>query len=198
MQLLGFETEDELNNWRNESTNNEEFYKLLDLAQAGDIIRLNWNNETNNLMIVQHNDELAFYSIEERILLGGDEMNGFTLGSSKSLLGAGILNYSSGDNYEQTSDFFGNVEMDDFTLPQNWNRSPDSAGGVVIVRPTTWWQAIGYTASLTASMATIIGGYVKGNQYAVYGGQAAMTAVIANMNARPGTPVYFDHLPYTN
>ena len=88
--------------------------------------------------------------------------------------------------------------MDDFTLPQNWNRSPDSAGGVVIVRPTTWWQAIGYTASLTASMATIIGGYVKGNQYAVYGGQAAMTAVIANMNARPGTPVYFDHLPYTN
>lgn len=192
-QLLGFETDDELSSWINANENNNKFYMLLDYAQPGDIIRTQWNNNTNNLMITQHQEELAFYSIETRSLLEKDEIHGFTQGSGNSLKGAGILSHEEGNQYRETPYLFGQVDMEDYSLPYGWNRSSNGHGGVVL-NPQL---STGDTVSLLGTVAPVGLYFIPGAipiEYAYFAFSTTFTGVGAIINSDQ-IPTYYDYLP---
>jgi hypothetical protein len=161
-------------------------YLLLDHAQAGDVIRMQWNNNTYNLMLVRHNDGLAFYSIEQKNLFGKNEMKGFTLGSGDSLQGAEILRREKGENhYIETTLVFGSVNLEDYVLPYGWNR-PDGKRGVVMQPQFSSGDLLGVTATaFQLVLGTVNPGYIF---------TGALTFAGTALNASQ-IPVYYDYLP---
>jgi RHS repeat-associated protein len=200
MQLLGFETTDELDAWKSAGDANLNFYNLLRLSHMGDIVRLNWAGETFNLMIVpigSVNGPLGFYDTDDRNLESDSNMQNFTDRSANGLFGATLLRDADGNKtYSWTGFGFGSVDTSNYTLQIGWNRDRNGKGGIVsVLQPSSgdFWDLAGGTAALlvplftpAAPVALIVDGI------AVFGGIAIYGSTFSGMQS---VYVYYPNLP---
>ncbi|MBL8091504.1 MAG: RHS repeat-associated core domain-containing protein [Anaerolineales bacterium] len=132
MSLLGFDTFMEYNQW---AVNNGDLANILLNAEAGDIVRFSYNNQSGftsyfDWMIMEYEDGYTFYDISNQSRITQADTDGFAEILSNFVTGAGVFHQNN-----REKDYIPGVGTTGFNfglpmiLLDNWNQPID--GGVI-------------------------------------------------------------------